>query len=295
MDLFSISQLQQFSGIKAHTIRVWEQRYNALQPTRSEGNTRYYSGNQLRRLLNIVSLMSTDRKVSELCSMTDEKLHRLLDEQLTATKATDDNAEYFISQVIAAAMRYSEERFDKVFANCILRYGLKEAYIKILYPALVRIGLMWAKDELPPAQEHFITSLIRQKFLSAADALPPPSSAKNSWLLFLPEEEFHETGLLFANYLIRQANKKVTYLGANVPFASLTDAVNDIGPSHLLFFLVRKNNKENDAKLISLLEKEFPAYKIYVACEPSRLENIKMGKNFMALHSVNEFEAVLQK
>jgi DNA-binding transcriptional MerR regulator len=295
MDSFSISQLQQFSGIKAHTIRIWEQRYNALKPGRSEGNTRYYSGEQLRRLLNIVSLMNTNHKVSELCAMPDEKLHHLLDEQLSAATVTDNTSEYFISQVIAAAMRYSEERFDKVFSTCILRYGIKEAYIKVLYPALVRIGLMWSKDELPPAQEHFITSLFRQKFLSAIDSLPPPSSAKHSWLLFLPEDEFHETGLLFASYLVRQANKKVIYLGANVPLHSLADAINDIGPSFLLSFLVRKNSTENDRKYISLLSKEFPAQKIYIAVDPARLEDMKMGKNVTPLHSAQDLEVVLNK
>jgi MerR family transcriptional regulator, light-induced transcriptional regulator len=295
MDSFSISQLQQFSGVKAHTIRIWEQRYNALKPHRSEGNTRYYSSDQLKRLLNIVSLIGKDHKVSELCSMPDEKIHRLLDEELSATTVTDNTNEYFISQVIAAAMRYSEERFDKVFSNCILRYGIKDAYIKVLYPALVRIGLMWSKDELPPAQEHFITSLFRQKFLSAIDALPPPSSAKNSWLLFLPEDEFHETGLLFASYLIRQANKKVIYLGANVPYPSLADAINDTGPSSLLFFLVRRNNAENDRELISLLSKDFSAHKIYVACDSERLEDIKLGKNIIPLHTAKDLEMTLSK
>ncbi len=295
MNAFSISQLEQFSGIKAHTIRVWEQRYDALQPDRSEGNTRYYSDDQLRRLLNIVSLLDTNHKVSELCRMPDEKLHRLLDEQLSSVTMKNESDEYFISQVIAAAMRYSEERFDKVFSNCMLRYGIKETYIKILYPALVRLGLMWAKDQLPPAREHFITALFRQKFLSAADTLPPPSSAKNPWLLFLPEDEFHETGLLFANYLIRHADQKAVYLGANVPFRSLAEAIDDIGPSFILFFLVRKNNSENDAKLISQLGKSFPAHKFFIACDPGRLKNIKPGKNFTTLNSVNDLEAVLRK
>jgi methanogenic corrinoid protein MtbC1 len=239
--------------------------------------------------------MGKDHKVSELCSMSDEKIHRILDEELSATTATDTTNEYFISQVIAAAMRYSEERFDKVFSSSILRYGIKDAYIKVLYPALVRIGIMWSKDELPPAQEHFITSLFRQKFLSAIDALPPPSSAKNSWLLFLPEGEFHETGLLFASYLIRQANKKVIYLGANVPYPSLADAINDIGPSSLLFFLVRKNKAENDREFISLLSKDFSAYKIYVACDPERLKDIKLAKNIIPLHVANDLEMALSK
>ena len=295
MDSFSISQLQQFSGVKAHTIRIWEQRYNALQPSRSEGNTRYYSGDQLRRLLNIVSLSGSDYKTSDLCKMTDAQLHRLLDKPLNELHSASPSTEYFISQVISAAMRYSEEQFDKVFSGCILRYGLSGSYSKVIYPALVRLGLMWAKNELPPAQEHFITALFRQKFLAAVDVLPSPYDTKKSWLLFLPEDELHETGLLFANYKIRLANKKVIYLGANVPFQSLSDAINDINPANLLFFLIRKNDRENDVKFITALNKEFGAYKTYIACEPSRVENLKIGKNFKLLHSVEDLDEALMK
>lgn len=295
MNSFSIAELQQYSGIKAHTIRIWEQRYNALQPNRTEGNTRYYSGDQLKRLLNIVSLMKTDYKVSELCGMSDDQLRELLDKELVKPGSVEDSTEYFISQVVAAAMRYSEERFDRVFSHCLLKYGMKDAYVKVIYPALVRLGIMWSKDELPPGQEHFITNLFRQKFLAAIDSLPPAGTAKNSWLLFLPEDEFHETGLLFANYVIRQADKKVIYLGTNVPMSSLSDAINDINPSDLLFFLVRKNNREHDSKLLSILAKEFPAHKFYVACDPTRLENISLAKNFTAIHSVSELEAVVKK
>ena len=102
MNLFTISQLQQFSGVKAHTIRIWEQRYNALSPNRSEGNTRYYDNTQLRRLLNIVSLMESDYKVSELCSMSDQELFRTLDKQLQSKLHKDETTQYFISQLIAA-------------------------------------------------------------------------------------------------------------------------------------------------------------------------------------------------
>lgn len=293
LDSFSISDLQQFSGVKAHTIRIWEQRYKALQPRRTEGNTRYYSGDQLRRLLNIVSLMDTDRKVSELCTMSDEQLRQLLDEQLSLTTSQDTQVEFFISQIVAAAMRYSEERFDRIFSSCLLRYGLRDTYIKVIYPALVRLGIMWSKDELPAGQEHFITALFRQKFLAAIDALPPATQSKDSWLLFLPQEEFHETGLLFANYLLRLANKKVIYLGANVPVNSLAEAIEDINPAHLLFFLVRKNNVEADAELLHTLGKDFPAYPFYVAADPARLKNIPVDKNFTALHSVDDLDRAI--
>ena len=294
MNLFSISELQQFSGIKAHTIRIWEQRYNALQPDRSQGNTRYYDGKQLRRLLNIVSLLDTEHKVSELCKMPDNKLHKLLEEDLPGTTARDGAHEYFISQIVASAMEFDEAQFDKFFSSAVLRLGLKGTYRSVLYPALTRLGLLWAKDSLRPSHEHFITSLFRQKILSAIDALPLPAPAKQKWLLFLPEDELHETGLLFANFLIRQAGHKVIYLGGNVPFESLEDAITKTRPTSLLFFLVRKNDKENDQDLISQLTRQFADKRIYLACEPSRSEHLRKSKNLLLLHDVDDLEKILK-
>lgn len=294
MNSFSISELQQFSGIKAHTIRIWEQRYNALKPNRSEGNTRYYKGSQLRRLLNIVSMLGSDYKVSELCSMPDKKLVKLIDEKLSQSISADHVYEYFISQIISSTIQYNEVQFEKLFANCIIRFGLKGTYVQIIYPALVRLGVMWSKDAILPAQEHFITNLIRQKLLSAIDALPPSNDSINSWLLFLPEDEFHEAGLLISNFLIRQVGMKVIYLGTNVPFDSLKSAVSEIKPTHLLFFMVRKNNYKEDLELINILKKNFTSQKIYLGCDSSRLNNLKTSKHLTKLHSVQDLERELQ-
>ena len=294
MNLFSISELQRFSGIKAHTIRVWEQRYNALQPDRSEGNTRYYNGAQLKRLLNIVSLLDTGYKVSHLCCMSDEQLHKLLDSQFSKLTSANNSDEYFISQVISAAMQFNELRFEKIFSNGILRFGIKETYIKVIYPVLVRLGLMWSKGKLHAVQEHFITHLINQKLMTAIDALPPPQFSKKIWLLFLPEDEFHETGLLLSNYLIRQAGKRVIYLGANVPYDSLKSVIEEIKPACILFFLVHKNNADEDVSLINLMIRNFPRQLIYVGCEASRLHDLRTAKNFVPLHTVEDLEKELK-
>jgi len=290
---FSIADLQSFSGIKAHTIRIWEQRYNALQPYRSEGNTRSYNGKQLRRLLNIVSLMNKDHKVSKLCSMPDEKLLKLMKDEAESSE-NKISYNYFISQLISSALLYNEAYFDKLFSNSILRFGIKNAYINIIHPVLARIGLWWAKDKLHPAQEHFITNLFRQKLYAAVDALPPPSGTKDTWLLFLPEDEFHEIGLLFSNFLLRQAGKKVIYLGENISLDSLKIAAKETGAKKILFFLVRKKNSKEDEELLLVLKKNFIGCKIYIACEPGRLTGISLGKNFIQLHSVAGFEKLLE-
>src|SRR5690606_23670580 len=239
MNNFTISQLAQFSGIKAHTIRMWEQRHNALLPDRTEGNTRYYDNQQLRRLLNLVSLQETGRRISELSALSDEELFGLLKQQLSQGGETvAPNQNYYISQLLAAGMTYDHHNFEKMLAHCLLRFGMKATYTEIVYPMLQRIGLLWATDELPPGQEHFISHFLRQKLYTAIDSLPAAPKEASSWLLFLPENEFHEMGLLMAEYLLKLAGQRTLYLGANLPLSSVAAAGEDWPADNLLLFLV---------------------------------------------------------
>lgn len=294
MNKFSISQLEQFSGIKAHTIRIWEQRYNALNPNRSQGNTRSYDNAQLRRLLNIVSLSDSDYKVSELCSMPDAKLFNLVESELISKDEKSGSAEYFVSQLIAASVDYDTLIFEKVFSTCQHKHGVKDLYTKVIYPLLNRIGLMWSCDTMPPAQEHFISNIIRQKLFSAIDNSKPKETSKDSWLLFLPENEFHEIGLLFSYFLIKQAGKKVIYLGTNVPLDTLNSAVKDTSPSNLLFFFVHKNLPEEYEAYCNSLSKTFSGVKIFVAGDEKLKGDIKIGKRIIWINSVEELEKELK-
>ncbi len=293
MNLFSIAQLSKYSGIKSHTIRIWEQRYNALKPHRSEGNTRYYDNSQLRRLLNIVSLSGSGHRVSELCEMPDKKLFELVNDSMSSLIDRSGKSEYYVSQLIAAGMSYDEQHFEKIFSNCLLRYGMKETYTAVIYPMLVRIGLMWSGDTIPPANEHYISNLVRQKLFSAIDSLPPPKTGADKWILFLQESEFHELGLLFASYMIRLSGQQVVYLGADVPFESLGIAIKSIRPAFLLFFIVHKELPESIETYIGNMAKLFSGKKILVAGDENLLQPLKPRKNVQYLYSVQALEAEL--
>lgn len=284
MNVFSIAQLARFSGIKAHTIRMWERRYNALSPRRSQGNTRYYDGDQLRRLLNIASLHSLDFKLPELAAMADEDLFRLVREQMGPHDA--GYYEYYISRLVAAGLSFDEPGFDKVLDHCIIRYGVGETYENIMYPMLNRVGLMWSCDEIPPAHEHFISNLIRQKLLVAVDALPFPEAGGETWLLFLPEDELHETSLLFAHFLVRQSGRKAVYLGSNLPLPSLQESLKAVKPTHLLLFFVRKDSRENRQAYLDELKKQCPGETILVCGDESRFEGLIPEDNFRFITSV---------
>jgi methanogenic corrinoid protein MtbC1 len=291
MNLFSISQLAQFSGIKPHTIRIWEQRYNAFKPNRSDGNTRYYDDSQLRRLLNIVSLMENGHKVSSLCSMADDDLYLMVSN--LNTFETSESTEYFVSQLIAAGISYDTGYFELIFSDCVIKFGMKDAYMKVIYPMLERIGLMWATDSLPTAHEHFISNIVRQKILAVLDSIESPDPESDTWLLFLPENEFHEIGLLYAHLVIRLSGKKVIYLGSNLPVESVISAVGDIKPDNLLMFLVHYDLPEQIQKNLEKLNTSFSGNKIYLAGNNKLISQINLNSNMEYLQSIESLEVVL--
>ena len=158
---------------------------------------------------------------------------------------------------------------------------------------LEKMGLMWVTDTMPPACEHFISNIIKQKLFSAIDSLSPAISSKKSWLLFLPENEFHEIGLLFSHYLIRQAGNKVFYLGNNVPFDTLINAVEETNPSHLLFFLVHYAIPKNSQEYLDNLKKNFTKTQIHISGNQKLISKLKTGKGINWIHSAGELEKIL--
>lgn len=290
---YTIADLEKLSGIKAHTIRIWEQRYNALKPMRTPGNTRYYDAQQLQRLLNVVSLSETGKKISELFALTEGEIRILLDEQIKITQADNAQFEYSISQMVVAGLSYHEVEFEKQFSACIVRYGMKCTYLHVIQPMLVRIGLLWGKDELCPSQEHFLSNLIRQKILSSIDGLAYPRDKTRNWLLFLPEGEYHEIGLMFSNYIIRSAGHKTVYLGGNVPLSSVTSAISDVGPTDLLFFFIRNRPVEEAQNYVKEIHKYSNQTAIHLAGNKKLIEQLTMEGNIDWIQSAHELERFL--
>lgn len=290
MNSFSISQLQRYSGISVHSIRAWEKRYDALKPNRSEGNTRCYTGNQLRRLLNISSMMDSTHKISELCAMTDAELFLLMNKRLEETINGD---EFLVSQAVSAALEFNEPLFNTIFSKAIASYGIEGAYLSVIYPTLQRMGIMWAADTIAPAQEHFISNLIKQKLNTSIDLMSVNNQSNNHWLLFLPENEFHEIGLLMANYLIRNAGHRCTYLGSNVPLDSVKQAVDLLKPTSVLFYTVANNDGVAVKKLIRTMMNSFSSQKIFAAGNTSSFTSLEDNSNFFMLKSIDELKSTL--
>ncbi len=227
---YSIRDLEKLSGIKAHTIRIWEKRYQLIQPRRTSTNIRYYSDNELKKLLNISILHRHGFKISKIAELDNEQIHERIKE---ITNETCD----FISQVenlVIAMIELDEDKFEKVLSKSIIRIGFEETIIKLVYPLFEKIGILWVTGTINPAQEHFMSNLIRQKLIAAIDGQIPSESARSkSFMLFLPEGELHELGLLFYSFMLRKNGHQIIYLGQSVPFHDLVE-INQIKPSDYL-------------------------------------------------------------
>ena len=214
MAYYSIKDLETFTGIKAHTLRIWEKRYSVVEPERTHTNIRTYDDDDLKRLLNVSILNRHGYRISEIIRLTDIEISEKVI-QISQRSADTDSQ---IENLVIAMIDMNEERFDKALTQSIIKMGFEETVLYLIYPFFERIGILWQAGSIVPAQEHFITSLIRQKIIAAIDSIMAPrkDKAKNC-LLLLREGEWHEMGLLFTHYMLKKWGHRVLYLGQSVP------------------------------------------------------------------------------
>jgi DNA-binding transcriptional MerR regulator len=197
---YSIADLENITGIKAHTIRIWEKRYQLITPFRTTTNIRYYDNDQMKKLVNVASLIRSGMKISKVSQLTSDQLNDEVNKRLGETAGTESSVyETYTGKLITAGLEFDETTFNQVFSNALVRYGLQVCYEKILLPLMNRVGMFWCTNHMNPAQEHFVSNLVKQKLHTAIDALPPATSTQKPCLLYLPHNEDHEIGLLMAN------------------------------------------------------------------------------------------------
>jgi len=218
MAVYSIKEIEKLSGIKAHTIRIWEKRYNLIEPHRTQTNIRYYTDEDLKKILNVAVLNRQGIKISNIARLNDLELR----EEIIRVSRTNDSNENTIDSLIVAMVDFDEYRIEAILEKSVARIGFGSTVTEVMYPFLDKVGILWQSGEVNPAQEHFVSSLIRQKLIAAIDRLPNtfnPNAKK--FLLLLPEGEWHEIALLFACFLLKEARQEVTYLGQSVPYSDV--------------------------------------------------------------------------
>lgn len=234
MGKYSIKELERLSGIKAHTLRIWEKRYNLFEPNRTDTNIRFYSDEDLKKLLNVTILCNGGMKISKIVSLDDDALKKAVSEiddaSILKQKRIDD--------LIYPMLKFDEDKIDQLYYEYAEAIGVEKTFTEVIYPFLEKVGILWLTDEIEPAQEHFITHIIRQKISAAIEALPKnPKSAKKV-ILFLPEGEYHELGLLFFAYLYKKRGIKVYYFGQSTPVSQIIKASKKIKPNWVTTYSV---------------------------------------------------------
>ncbi len=227
---FSIKDLENLSGIKAHTIRIWEKRYNLFEPNRTDTNIRYYSLSSLQKILNISYLNNNGYKISKIANLSSKQIPAFVNE--IANKNNNNN--HSVNQLKIAMINFDQSLFYKTYNDLISEISFSKIFYNVFIPLLDEIGLLWQTNTITPAHEHFIVELIKQKIiLNTEKALSnfKVSKKANTYILFLPENEVHELGLLFTNYQLTNSGFHSIYLGGSVPLESLdflTSQYNDI-------------------------------------------------------------------
>jgi DNA-binding transcriptional MerR regulator len=231
MTKYSIKDLEKLTGIKAHTIRIWEKRYNIVCPLRTTTNIRFYTDGDLKRLLNVSILNRNGFKISNIVRLTTEEIRNSVIEASACSLSFESK----IETLVIAMLDLDENKFEKSISNSILKLGFEDTVSNIIYPFLEKIGILWQIGTINPAHEHFITNLIRQKLIIAIDTENPSLIPNNkTFVFFLPEGELHELSLLFYSFLIKKRGHRIIYLGQSLPFEDLKQVKMVIRPDFLV-------------------------------------------------------------
>ncbi len=290
MSVYSIKDLEHLSGIKAHTIRIWEQRYNLFSPQRTETNIRFYYEEDLKLILNIATLRAHGYKISKIVKMSDEEIHQTVRSIYRDSLLLSDQ----IHSLTNSMIDIDELAFLEILNQNIERYGFEKAMTEIVYPFMNKIGILWLTNSINPAQEHFISNLVRQKLIVKTDELPIDTE-QPLFLLFLPERELHELGILYANYLLRQKGMRTIFFGQSVPLDSLEEVYYKLNPTHILTAMTTAPDPSNVQRYVNLLGKKFKDSNILITGSRIVGQNIKVLGNMTILNSFNDLNNLVEE
>lgn len=288
MSKYTMAQIVTLTGIKAHTLRKWETRYNFLNPERTDTNIRYYSDNQLKKLLNISVLTRNGYRISKIDKMSDAEIHKTISDSIV-----EGNYEDEISALVISMLDMDEVVFNEILRTQIVKKGLLDTVTELIYPFLNQVGVLWGINKVMPAQEHFISNLIKKKMFSSIDLLPNPHKDAPSILMFLTEEEYHEIGLLLAYYIAREMGWRVYYLGQNVPTENIKQVIEELNPSLMLSMFVTPSKQSINAKMDAILDPgDIP---LLVSGNPRNLEKVIADKRIIYLSHPDDLIDNLKK
>lgn len=288
MITYSVAQVEVLTGIKAHTLRIWERRYDFLTPERTATNIRVYSDDQLKKLLNFGILVKNGYRVSKLGKMADEEIYQEVTKVLS-DPSSEMNDE--MKGLTLCMLEMNEEEFDNIFERQVMRRGFLKTITEVIYPFLQYVGVLWTTNKAMVAQEHYISNLIRQKLISAIERLALPPKDAPSIVFFLADGEEHEIGLLLASFMAKSMGWRIFYLGQAVPLVNIKKVIDIAEPSVIMsMFVTPKVNKINSF-IDAVMEGNQIPY--IVAGSVENLEAIPDSDRLIRVASPDEFESHL--
>ncbi len=290
MAVYSIKDLEKLSGIKAHTIRIWEQRYNLITPQRTQTNIRYYNDEDLKLILNIALLNKNGIKISKIARMSKAEIA----EKVAAI--SEINFEYGtqLDAMTISMIEMDEYKFDRIISTNIHQIGFERTMLEIIYPFLEKLSLLWLTGSINPAQENFMSYLIRQKLVVAIDREPLASGrGVKKFLIYLPEGEKQELSMLFMHYLIKARRHQVIYIGQEMSLSDVKDAYEIHRPDYIFTMITETFAKEPVKNYADKLSVFFHEATILLSGYQVIAQNLKSYDNIVILKSLDQTIALL--
>jgi len=285
--IYSIKDLENLCGIKAHTIRIWETRYGIIKPQRTKTNIRYYQEEDLKHLLNIAFLNKNGTKISKIAKMSVEEIGKRVAEMSPVKLGNDTQMDALTLSMI----EMDEFKFDRIISTNIQQIGFERAMLEVIYPFLDKLSLLWLTGSIYPVQENFISCLIRQKIIAAIDSIPPTPSKRISnkrFVTYLPEGENQELSLLLIHYLIKSRKNEVIYLGPKISIQDVKDACKVYEPDFIFTMVTETFTKTPVQTYLKTLSESFPNSQILISGYQVVVQQVKSSDNITVVSSIND-------
>ena len=286
---YSIKDLEVLSGIKAHTIRIWEKRYNLLAPQRTGTNIRFYTDDDLRRILNVSLLVRHGFKISKVAQWSDQNIRETILE-LTQSGSTESD---YIDRLLMYMINFDVAGFTNATNEVVEKMGMEEAISNVFFKLFTGIGTFWQIGSIFPAQEHFVTNIIRQKLIVEIDKMGVGNEKDSCFLFYLPENEFHEMSLLFYSFLALKYGYRVIYLGQTVPFDDLKKIAAQVQIDYIFSAFIHSVEKEELENYLDELKNLFSRQKIFITGGQIQQYNPQLPRNMKVIRDYRDFKKYL--
>ena len=283
---YKIKDLENLTGIKSHTIRIWEKRYRILSPDRTDTKIRTYSDSELTHLLTVSMLNRNGIKISKIAKLSQEDMNKLLWDI-----KVNKEPEYSMDKLLLSLVSLDEELFKETLTNLLESEGLEKTFTDHLIPFLDRIGIMWLIGSVNPAQEHFMSNLIRQKIISEIDKQEIPVSTEKSVLMYLPEHEWHEMSLLFYHFLLRSKGVPTFYLGQSLPYESLVECIEKLKPNYILSSWLTAVDEKLVVGYFKKLKSDYPNLDVFAGGPQIKANSTALKKYII---EVNDLASIMK-